>query len=242
MALERLEINGDVGKFRHDSLIIEPVRTFVTLAAGWIIGGVIVVLLDGRALTREPTVEAAVSQSRTAARAAERLDAGRPPRLSGRIMVSRAAGAAIAIPVAGIRASDLRDTFTERRSGNRSHGAIDILAPRGTPVVAAVDGTIRKIFESRAGGLTVYQFDSVAQRVYYYAHLDAYAEGLGEGDAVLQGTVLGYVGTTGNAPPDTPHLHFSVEDLPPSKEWWKGTPVNPYPLLAGAGPEPSGAR
>jgi murein DD-endopeptidase MepM/ murein hydrolase activator NlpD len=105
------------------------------------------------------------------------------------------------------------------------------MAPRGTPVVAAVDGTIRKLFNSGGGGLTIYQFDEAEERVYYYAHLDRYADGVAEGLVVKQGTVIGYVGTTGNAAPDAPHLHFSVEVLPPTKEWWKGTPVNPYPLL-----------
>lgn len=136
----------------------------------------------------------------------------------------------ILIPVAGIEAGELRDTFTEPRGGGRVHRAMDILAPRGTPVVAAVDGTIRKYFTSKAGGLTIYQFDRSEERIYYYAHLDSYAAGIGEGSFVPQGTVIGYVGATGNAN-GTPHLHFSIEDLPPTKEWWKGEPVNPYPLL-----------
>lgn len=110
------------------------------------------------------------------------------------------------------------------------HNAIDILAPRGTPVIAAVDGTIRKLFTSNAGGLTIYQFDVNEEYVYYYAHLDRYADAIGEGLYVKQGTVIGYVGTTGNAR-ETPHLHFSIDALPPTKEWWKGMPVNPYPIL-----------
>lgn len=135
------------------------------------------------------------------------------------------------IPVAGVLPSDLHDNYEQPRGGGRIHGAIDIMAPRGTEVVAAVDGTIRKLFNSRAGGLTIYQFDESQQRVYYYAHLDRYADGLVEGEHVRQGTVIGYVGTSGNAAPDAPHLHFSVETLPPTKEWWKGSPENPYPLL-----------
>jgi murein DD-endopeptidase MepM/ murein hydrolase activator NlpD len=118
-----------------------------------------------------------------------------------------------------------------RGGDTRIHHAIDILAPRGTSVIAAVDGTIRKLFNSRAGGLTIYQFDVPEQRIYYYAHLDSYAAGIDQGMFVRQGTVIGYVGTTGNAPPGTPHLHFSIENLPASKEWWKGEPVNPYDLL-----------
>lgn len=131
----------------------------------------------------------------------------------------------------GVNASDLRDTFTQARSGGRRHDAIDILAPRGTPVIAAVDGTIRKLFLSRAGGLTIYEFDTAQRRVYYYAHLDRYAS-IQEGESVRRGDVIGYVGTTGNAPANTPHLHFAVEDLPPTKEWWKGIAINPYPLLS----------
>ena len=98
-------------------------------------------------------------------------------------------------------------------------------------MIAAVDGTIRKLFVSNAGGITIYQFDVAQERVYYYAHLDRYADGLAEGLWVRQGTVIGYVGTTGNTR-GTPHLHFAVEVLSAAKEWSKGTPINPYPLLA----------
>jgi murein DD-endopeptidase MepM/ murein hydrolase activator NlpD len=136
----------------------------------------------------------------------------------------------ILIPVEGVRAAELHDTFTQARSGGRRHDAIDILAPRGTRVLAAVDGTIRKLFFSRAGGITIYEFDAPQRRVYYYAHLDRYAD-VHEGMSIRQGQVIGYVGTTGNAPANTPHLHFAVEDLPATKEWWKGSAVNPYPLL-----------
>ena len=140
---------------------------------------------------------------------------------------------AVLLPVLGISPNELQDTYTQARSGGRVHNAIDIPAPRGTAVIAAVDGTIRKLFTSRAGGLTIYQFDVNEERVYYYAHLDRYAPGIYEGLFVKAGTVIGYVGITGNAPPDTPHLHFAIEVLSPTKEWWKGEPVNPYPLLAG---------
>jgi murein DD-endopeptidase MepM/ murein hydrolase activator NlpD len=136
----------------------------------------------------------------------------------------------VMIPVAGIVTTDLRDTFVEARTGH-VHGAIDILAPRGTPVVAAIDGHIRKLFTSRAGGLTIYQSDPDETRMFYYAHLDRYADGLAEGARVTRGTVIGYVGTTGNAPINTPHLHFAIAVLPPTKEWWKGTAIDPYPIL-----------
>ena len=137
----------------------------------------------------------------------------------------------IAIPVQGVDVSQLRDNFSEMR-GSRAHEAIDILAPRGTPVLAADDGVIQKLFTSAQGGLTVYEFDRDGAYCYYYAHLDRYAEGLTEGMAARKGDVIGYVGTSGNAPPGTPHLHFTIFKLGPEKQWWKGTAVNPFPLWA----------
>jgi murein DD-endopeptidase MepM/ murein hydrolase activator NlpD len=137
----------------------------------------------------------------------------------------------IAIPVQGADVSQLRDDFSEMR-GSRAHEAIDILAPRGTPVLAADDGVIQKLFTSAQGGLTVYEFDHDGAYCYYYAHLDRYAEGLKEGMAARKGDVIGYVGTSGNAPPGTPHLHFTIFKLGPEKQWWKGTAVNPFPLWA----------
>ena len=134
------------------------------------------------------------------------------------------------IPVAGVARAPLRDTYDERRAGGR-HEALDIAAPRGTPVLAVADGRIAKLFHSVPGGHTVYQFSADGAHAYYYAHLEGYAEGLREGAAVRAGETLGYVGTSGNAPPDAPHLHFAVFRLGPEKAWWKGTPVNPYPLL-----------
>ena len=137
---------------------------------------------------------------------------------------------AIVIPVVGVQGKDLRDTFTAHRAGH-DHRAIDILAPRGTPVVAAVDGIVRKLFTSADGGITIYEADRSNQMIYYYAHLDRYADGLREGLPLRRGDVIGYVGTSGNAPPGTPHLHFAIMVLPPTKEWWKGDAVNPYPIL-----------
>ena len=134
------------------------------------------------------------------------------------------------IPVAGVGRSAMRDSFDEGR-GNHRHEAIDILAPRGTPVIAADDGVVRKLFTSVAGGLTVYEFDPDQRYCYYYAHLDGYAPGLHEGQLLHRGDVLGYVGTTGDAPKNTPHLHFALIRLDPDRRWWKGTYVNPYPLL-----------
>jgi murein DD-endopeptidase MepM/ murein hydrolase activator NlpD len=148
------------------------------------------------------------------------------------ITAGEAAGVPVIIPVAGIRAENLRDNFADARTGHM-HGALDIMAPRGTPVLAAVDGKVRKLFTSNAGGLTIYETDPSEQMIYYYAHLDRYANDLVEGKVLRRGDVIGYVGSTGNAPVKSPHLHFAISVLPPTKEWWKGEPINPYPILMG---------
>lgn len=137
----------------------------------------------------------------------------------------------LAIPVSGVSADKLVRTYHDTRSGGREHEALDILAPRNTPVVAVEDGTVAKLFFSKAGGITVYQFDPSGAYSYYYAHLERYADGLKEGDTVHRGQVIGYVGTSGNAPKDTPHLHFAVFRLTPEKHWWEGTPIDPYDIL-----------
>lgn len=136
-----------------------------------------------------------------------------------------------AIPVAGISRHDLRDTFSDMRGSDRAHEAIDIMAPRRTSVVAAQDGRIVKLFTSKAGGLTIYQFDPSETFSYYYAHLDGYAPGLHEGQTVQRGDLLAYVGSTGNASAAAPHLHFAIFRLTPERQWWKGEPINPYPVL-----------
>lgn len=138
---------------------------------------------------------------------------------------------ALRLPVDSVDVEGLKGSFEEIHSGHR-HEAVDILAPRGTPVRAADAGTIAKLFTSKGGGISVYQFDPSRQFVYYYAHLDAYAPGLQEGQPVEAGQVLGYVGTTGNAPPNTPHLHFAISQLAPGEGWWQGTPVDPYLVFA----------
>ena len=141
----------------------------------------------------------------------------------------------IAIPVAGIKPEALADTYTQSRSGGaRVHNAIDIMAPHGTPVVAAAPGTVEKIYDSKGGGgLTVYVRSPDGQWMFYYAHLQAYAPGLKEGQAVKQGDAIGTVGSTGNANPAGPHLHFAINKMGEGEKWYDGTPVNPYPLLAG---------
>ncbi len=135
-------------------------------------------------------------------------------------------------PVEGVDRKELRDTFSDTRGQGRSHEALDIMAPRGTPVRAVEDGRIAKLFESRGGGgLTIYQFDPSETFCYYYAHLDGYALGIREGQTVRGGQVIGYVGSTGNASPDAPHLHFTIFQLTPERKWWKGEPLNPYPVF-----------
>ena len=134
------------------------------------------------------------------------------------------------IPVRGVVRQDLRDSFYEAR-GSTSHEAIDIMAPRNTEVLAVEDGTIARLFESKAGGTTVYQFDPTVTYVYYYAHLERYADGLQEGHHVQRGQVLGYVGTTGNAPKNAPHLHFEIVRLTEKKQWWRGSSIDPYEVL-----------
>ena len=141
-----------------------------------------------------------------------------------------ALGAMLVVPVAGVKPSQLRDTYSEARGG-RVHEAIDILAPRGTPVVSAADGRLLKLFDSKAGGLMVYAADPSGHFILLYGHLDKYAPGLTNGMMLKKGQVIGYVGTTGNAPPGTPHLHFGILRGQPSVSWSKGSPINPYLLL-----------
>jgi len=145
--------------------------------------------------------------------------------------LSLAAPAYLVIPVAGVRPDQLRDTFSEARSEGRVHDAIDIPAPRGTPVLAAADGTIVKLFQSERGGITIYQSSTDGKFVYYYAHLDRYADGLAEGHFAKQGETIAYVGDTGNAGAGNYHLHFSIALVSDQKRYWDGTNINPYPLL-----------
>ncbi|WDM66846.1 M23 family metallopeptidase [Xanthomonas cucurbitae] len=144
--------------------------------------------------------------------------------------------AGLLIPVQGIGRDQLQDTFTDARSEGRVHDAIDILAPTGTPVLAVADGTVEKLFDSERGGLTVYQFDPGGTYCYYYAHLERYADGLAEKQSITRGQIIGYVGSTGNANPAAPHLHFEIHRLGPEKQWWKGEALNPYPILRGDQP------
>ena len=135
------------------------------------------------------------------------------------------------VPVAGISAAAIPSSFADKR-GSRQHNAIDILAPRGTPVLAADDGILAKIDTSAGGGLSLYIAGPQERFIYYYAHLDAYRRGIKEGMRISKGDTIGYVGTTGNAPANTPHLHFAIARADRDKRWWKGTPLNPFPVWA----------
>ncbi|WP_240309573.1 MULTISPECIES: M23 family metallopeptidase [Sphingomonas] len=141
----------------------------------------------------------------------------------------------LALPVVGVKTSELTDTYTASRGGgSRVHNAIDIMAPEGRPVVAAAAGTVEKLFNSVGkGGLTVYVRSADNQWMYYYAHLSAYDSRLREGLQVRPGDPIGLVGHTGDASPDGPHLHFAINRMGPGERWWQGEPINPYPLLAG---------
>jgi murein DD-endopeptidase MepM/ murein hydrolase activator NlpD len=143
--------------------------------------------------------------------------------------------AGLAIPVAGVKPGQLVDTYTQARAGGaRSHDAIDIMAATGTPVVAAAPGKVEKLFYSEGGGgITAYVRSDDGRWTYYYAHLSAYAPGLHEGQRLMRGAPVGYVGATGNANPTGPHLHFAINRMNPGEKWWQGTAINPYPLLAG---------
>jgi murein DD-endopeptidase MepM/ murein hydrolase activator NlpD len=144
----------------------------------------------------------------------------------------------IMIPVEGVSRLTLKDNYTAGRGGGKIHGAIDILAPKGTPVMAAADHTIGRLFEGPIGGIVIYAYDEELRFVYYYAHLDRYRRGLAVGDRVAKGSVIGYVGTTGNAPPNTPHLHFQVMKRGRGRAWWDGPPINPHSYFAFDGIRP----
>jgi murein DD-endopeptidase MepM/ murein hydrolase activator NlpD len=196
---------------------------------------------------RSDSVRAALARDTIALTADEEIPAGVPPaaaRTGPRDTVEVDATASelaklaseLIIPVQGIAAHDLHDSYTEPRGGGaRSHAALDIPAPRNTPVLAAADGRILRKFSSKDGGNMIYATDATEKFILMYAHLDHYADGLTDGMPLRQGQVIGYVGTTGNAPPDLPHLHFALARASDIRDWWKGTPINPFPLLAAKG-------
>jgi len=211
-------------------------RLFLTFIAG---------LLAGSGVTAWLSISGALPSGRGVAAASEAKAVRQvlaPPPLSEAKSVldppisdeQRLMERQLALPIVSYPRKDIYDSFYDRRGGTRIHEGIDLHAPRGTPVVAVDAGSIIKLFTSKPGGLTIYQFDREQVYCYYYAHLDRYAEGLHEGQEVERGELLAYVGHTGNASPDAPHLHLSIFKLGPDKNWWQGTPVNPYPILINA--------
>ena len=154
-----------------------------------------------------------------------------PARATSGTPESALAAKSLIIPVEGVDPSRVRDSYTSARGG-RTHDAVDIMAARGTPVIATDAGTILRLRQNDAGGITIYQLDPDERFVYYYAHLDRYQDGLVEGMKIKQGDVLGFVGTTGNAPKNTPHLHFQVMLYRGRGQYWGGEPINPHPYLS----------
>jgi murein DD-endopeptidase MepM/ murein hydrolase activator NlpD len=154
-----------------------------------------------------------------------------PPPVPADAHAASSNGTGLLIPVAGIRPEQLQDTYTQSRSEGRTHNSIDIMAARNTPVVAAADGTIVKLFQSERGGITLYQLGTDNRTVYYYAHLERYADGIAENRFARRGELLGYVGDSGNAGRDNCHLHFSIWLVTDPKRFWDGENINPYPLL-----------
>ncbi|SMF60723.1 M23 family metallopeptidase [Allosphingosinicella indica] len=172
---------------------------------------------------------------------AEQAASGDPPPPKAQPDAPRTVAVApsgLALPVAGVRPDQLVDTYNQARAGgDRSHDAIDIMAPAGTPVVAAAPGTVEKLFFSEGGGgITAYVRSNDRNWIYYYAHLQSYAPGLAEGQRIARGAPVGLVGSTGNASPEGPHLHFAIHRTAPAASWHEGEAINPYPLLAGKAP------
>jgi peptidoglycan LD-endopeptidase LytH len=206
-------------------------------ATAWLVGAAGVGFVAGVLLTSAPRPAPVVPRQLLTSSRATDADAPvlPPPPVSaptiGADPVEELRKRHLALPLPDLERGALRDTFDEMRGGTRRHEALDILAPRNTPVLAVEDGTVAKLFLSKAGGLTLYQFDPTGAYAYYYAHLERYADGVKDGDTVTRGQVLGYVGTSGNAPPDTPHLHFAIFRLTDAKRWWQGTAIDPYPIL-----------
>ena len=200
--------------------MIRKIATVLLLAVVGYVVWVIVLNLPGKGGAPGPAVASA--------------DAAPKPKavtLSARPTGPLPASGPLVIPVAGIAANQLADTFDDARGEGRVHDAIDIMAPRGTPVIAAAAGTVEKLFESKLGGTTIYIRRPGGQWVDYYAHLDSYAPGLAEGQKIPQGQMIGAVGSTGDASPDAPHLHYAINLMAPGEGWWQGQAVNPYPLL-----------
>jgi murein DD-endopeptidase MepM/ murein hydrolase activator NlpD len=222
-----------------------PAASWMVFAAamGFLVGMMVMAALvtvfpSGAAAVAEPLVQAAARKVEVKpTREEEPAPVAPPPTAisstpaTAGTVVDELRNRQLTLPVHGIKRDDLRDTFNELRGSSRRHEALDVLAPRNTPVLAVEDGTIARLFLSDAGGITIYQFDPTETFCYYYAHLERYAEGLKEGAPIKRGQVIGYVGTTGNAPRNTPHLHFAIFKLADDKKWWQGTAIDPYSVL-----------
>jgi len=206
--------------------------TFLVTSAAWLIGGSLYFYRVYRNYAPPSAAEAVVAGNRTLT--AREAPPGVQPTLAAAVVPPMSASGLI-IPVKGVRAEQLVDTFTQSRAGGRVHNAIDIMASRGTPVIAAAAGTVEKLFFSARGGNTIYVRSPDRTLIYYYAHLDSYAPGLAAGQQVKQGQLLGGVGFTGDASPDGPHLHFEIQQTTPESGWWQhSVSLNPYPLLVKA--------
>ncbi|APE28590.1 M23 family metallopeptidase [Aurantiacibacter gangjinensis] len=211
------------------------VVTATVVSAGWIVAGGILLDRDEADQIDRQLEERSVP-TKDATPEAEGAEASRITQRESATVLSDQQSATLMIPVLDVAATDLTDSFSdERGGGTRLHEGIDIMAPSGTSVVAAAPGTVERIFQSDAGGNTVYVRSEDRETIYYYAHLENYAPGLNEGQRVRRGQRLGTVGSSGNADPTAPHLHFEVMRTTPSAEWWEpSTSVNPYPLLVRA--------
>ena len=213
------------------AVVLTAIVTAVVTSAVWL------VIFNLREDERPASQDAAVPAAPTPARPGAPPQPAIPADVASAADYRTLAAKRLTIPVSGIMSTHLSNTYgDDRGGGSRRHGALDIMAARGTPVVATEDGKLEKLFTSDAGGLTIYQFDPTRTYSYYYAHLDRYADGLTEGQDVKRGQVIGYVGFTGNASPEGPHLHFAIFRLGPDKKWHQGVPINPYPVLGGTAP------
>jgi peptidoglycan LD-endopeptidase LytH len=222
---------------------LRPAASWLVFAAAMgFLGGMMVMAAlvtmfpSGAAVVTEPLVQAAPRKVEVKPTRKEEPAPVAPPPAATTVpalnsVVEDLRNRQLTLPVRGIKRDDLRDTFNETRGSSRRHEALDVLAPRNTPVLAVEDGKIAKLFLSDAGGITIYQFDPSEAYCYYYAHLERYAEGVKDGAPIKRGEVIGYVGTTGNAPRDTPHLHFAIFKLTDDKKWWQGTAIDPYSVL-----------
>lgn len=192
------------------------------------------VIAAGPAPTRITAAAPAVGVTTTptaSAREVPLVGGAQPPAQAPSPVAVPVAGSRLLIPVQGVKAESLVDTYEQARGQGRRHDAIDIMAPLGTPVLASADGVVMKLFDSVRGGTTLYQLAPDRRTIYYYAHLDRYAPAMAEGRSLRRGEVLGYVGNTGDAGPGNYHLHFEVSTTLDPVQYWGGTPQNPYPLL-----------